>query len=96
MAKLNLMLPVIPERLFAGSELRYMSPRKTVHDKKSDDSYVMNLTLSAPNVFKGLDLSASVYNLLNQDYGDPGSESNRQDLIPQDGISFRLKATYSF
>jgi outer membrane receptor for ferrienterochelin and colicins len=95
-AKLNLMFPLIADRLFGGSELLYMSPRKTVHDKKSDDSYVMNLTLSAPNLFKGLDLSASVYNLFNQNYGDPGSDANVQNLIPQDGISFRVKATYAF
>lgn len=95
-AKLNVILPLLPERLFLGTEMRYLSPRKTLAGGKTDDAFVTNLTLYAPNVIERLSLSASVYNLFDQEYGDPGSVEHVQDIILQDGISFRLKATYLF
>jgi hypothetical protein len=30
------------------------------------------------------------------DYGDPGSTEHRQDIIDQDGRTFRVKLTYAF
>jgi iron complex outermembrane receptor protein len=60
---------------------------------------VTNLTLVSRNLWKGLELSASVYNLFNHKYYDPGSLdhlSSGLQRIPQDGITFRLKATYAF
>lgn len=95
-AKLNVIVPLIPERLFLGTELRYLSPRKTLAGGKTDDAFITNLTLFAPNVIDRLSLSASVYNLFDRKYGDPASIEHVQDIIRQDGISFRLKATYSF
>jgi len=95
-AKFNVIVPVIAERLFLGTELRYLSPRKTLSGGRTDDAFITNLTLFAPNVLKRLSLSASIYNLFDRKYDDPASVEHLQDVIRQDGISFRLKATYSF
>ena len=57
---------------------------------------IVNLTLFSQNLVKNLEFSASVYNLLDRQYGDPASRFHTQDLIGQDGRSFRLKLTYRF
>ncbi len=41
-----------------------------------------------------VDLSASVYNLLDKKYFDPPSTDNLQQEIQQDGRSFRVKMTW--
>ena len=46
------------------------------------------------NLIKGLEVSASVYNLFNKKYGDPGSPEHVQDLLMQDGRNYRLKVAY--
>lgn len=96
MAKFNLILPLIEDRLFLGTELRYLSSRKTLEGNDADDVFVTNLTIFSQRFMKGLELSASMYNLFDQKYGDPGSREHPEDIINQDGITFRLKATYSF
>jgi hypothetical protein len=51
------------------------------------------------NFIKNLQLSASVYNIFNQKFFDPGGEEhliNHMLGIQQDGITFRLKAVYSY
>jgi outer membrane receptor for ferrienterochelin and colicins len=47
-------------------------------------------------LLKGLEMSASVYNLLDETYDDPSTPFHRQDAIEQDGRAFRLKLTYRF
>jgi outer membrane receptor for ferrienterochelin and colicins len=95
-AKFHGLLPIVSDRLFFGTELLYTGPRKTLKERETDDAFLLNLTLFWARAVKGLDLSCTLYNLLNQDIGEPGSEEHRQDIIFQDGISFRVKATYSF
>ncbi len=96
MVKLNLTAPIIKRKLFAGLEERYMSSRKTLAGSETEAVWITNLTLFAPRVWKNLDFSASVYNLFDYAYGDPASEDFRQDQIPQDGRSFRIKLMYKF
>ncbi len=97
MAKFNVIFPLVAERLFAGAALRYMSARSSPHGEDADPALVADLTLLAPDLFKkGFNLSASVYNLFDTDYGDPASLEHQQAVIMQDGIGFRLKAVYSF
>ena len=55
-----------------------------------------HLTLSTPRIWDRVALSASVYNLFDEKYGDPGSTEHRQDTIEQDGRTFRVKVTASF
>jgi iron complex outermembrane receptor protein len=73
-----------------------MSERKTLANRHIPGFFLTNFTLFNQNVLKGLEISASVYNLFDTRYGDPGGEEHRQDVIPQDGRSFRIKLTYGF
>jgi iron complex outermembrane receptor protein len=57
---------------------------------------VANLTLTSRRIWKRFELSASVYNLFDKRYFDPGTGNMVRDQIEQDGRVFRLNATYSF
>jgi outer membrane receptor for ferrienterochelin and colicins len=95
-AKFHALLPIVSDKLFLGTELIYTSPRLTLKGRQTDDAYLLNLTLYWARAVKGLDLSCSLYNVLDQKFGEPGSEEHKQDIIYQDGIGVRVKATYSF
>ena len=94
--KLNLIAPLVREQLFAGVELQYTSKRKTLAGSYAGGFYVTNLTFFSQNLLKGLEISGSVYNLFNKKYGDPGGEEHVQDILQQDGRTFRIKVTYLF
>jgi iron complex outermembrane receptor protein len=106
LAKLNVSVPLYKEKIFAGLEVQYVSSRHTQHispisgeDVPGRDAAgygVVNFTLFSQNLVKNLDFSASIYNLLDTSYSDPATRFHHQDLIPQDGRSFRVKLTYRF
>ena len=60
------------------------------------DAWVANATLFSQNLVKGLEVSASVYNLFDQRYRDPAASDFTQDSIEQDGRTFRVKLAYHF
>ncbi len=45
LAKLNVIIPILKQKLFAGTEVQYMSKRKTLAGKHEDDFFVTNVTL---------------------------------------------------
>ena len=47
-------------------------------------------------LFKNLDVSASVYNILDQRYVTPAGPDFIQNVHIQEGRSFRVKFSYSF
>ncbi len=96
LAKLNLIVPLIKEKLFVSMEEQYTSKRMTLAGDFTDDFFITNLTLFNQNLLKNLEASATVYNLFDKKYGDPGSEEHVQDIIEQDGRNFRFKLTYKF
>lgn len=96
MAKLNLVIPLIGEKLLAGTEVKYISRRKTISGEDTDGTVLANLTLLSRTLMKGLEISASVYNLFDEKYSHPGSEEHLQNSIEQDGRSLRIKLTWSF
>jgi outer membrane receptor for ferrienterochelin and colicins len=96
LAKLNLIVPMLKDSLSAGIEEQYMSRRRTVAGNYAPGFFITNLTLFSPRVLGRLDLSVSVYNLFDKNYGDPVSADFVQDTIKQDGRSYRVKLTYAF
>jgi outer membrane receptor for ferrienterochelin and colicins len=108
MVKLNLSAPLYEDKLFAGLEVQYTSQTKTeiynpfvtpaIQAGPNCPGYTtVNFTLISHDLFiKNLELSAGVYNLFNTKYNQPSSDFHLQPYIPQDGINFRLKATYRF
>jgi iron complex outermembrane receptor protein len=93
---LLLSYPLVKRRLFLSTELRYAARRKTLSGNWTGDSTLVNMTVYGKRLVKNLDLSFSVYNVLNQKYSHPASSEHIQDSIGQDGRSFRLKITYTF
>ena len=97
LGKLNVSVPFWEEKIFGGVEFQYTSGRKTVKGTEASGFGVINLTLFSHNIVKGLELSASVYNVLDRDYGDPVTSAfYPQDIIERDGRTFRVKLTYRF
>ena len=98
LAKLNLVAPVMRDKLFAGLEFQYTSKRLTFHGNEASGFGVVNFTLFSQNLMKGLELSGSVYNLLDRRYSDPATpiSSHTDDLIARDGRALRVKLTYRF
>jgi iron complex outermembrane receptor protein len=106
MVKLNISAPLYKDKIFAGLEIQYTGPSKTLmfNNVSEEESpgpnapgyAVVNFTLFSQNLVKNLDISASVYNLFNTKYYEPSSDFHFEPYIQQDGINFRIKLTYRF
>ncbi|MGH7950848.1 MAG: TonB-dependent receptor plug domain-containing protein [Limisphaerales bacterium] len=104
LVKCDVSAPLWRDKIFAGLEFQYISSSHTVYtDAFGTQSGVdapgfaiINFTLFSQNLLKNLDVSASIYNLLNNKYDVPATRFHEQSVIQQDGITFRLKATYHF
>jgi iron complex outermembrane receptor protein len=103
---LSLTAPVLKDKIFASVQLQYVSRRTTSFFDASTQTQavgpdvaghaIVNLTLFGQNLAKGLDLSASVYNVLDKRYSDPATPFHQQASIEQDRRTFRVKLTYRF
>jgi len=96
LAKANVTVPIFRGMVFLGIEEQYTGRRKTLASNEVDDYFVTNVTLFTQNVIEGLEASASVYNLFDESYHDPGAGEHTQDEIEQDGITYRFKLAYKF
>ena len=105
MIKLNVNAPLYKDKIFAGLEVQYTSQSKTeiwspgsvTPGPNSPGFTTVNFTIFSHNLFtKNLELSASVYNIFNTKYYEPSSNFHLEPYIQQNGINFRIKATYSF
>ena len=96
LVKLDLTTPLYKEKIFATVDCQIMSDRITLAGQTDPGFGTVNFTLFSRQLIKGLDLSASVYNLFSARYSDPGGQEHLQDLIQQDGRAYQIKATYRF
>jgi outer membrane receptor for ferrienterochelin and colicins len=96
LAKLNLIVPMLQQRLFASLDSQFDGPATTLTGASTSSFQVFNLTLLGHAVGKHLDISASAYNLLNKKYFDPAPGGLPENQIQQDGISFRAKIIARF
>jgi outer membrane receptor for ferrienterochelin and colicins len=100
---------LLRDKVFAGLEFQYTSNRRSLHNTTDPSGQpltvqgeeaggfgVINLTLFTQKLIKNLEFSASIYNLLDQYYVDPASQFHVQDVLQQDGRTFRIKLTYHF
>jgi iron complex outermembrane receptor protein len=103
--KLNLLAPLVKDKVFAGFEVQYDSRRRTIGGwndaeeqvrDETGDSFVANLTLTWLDVIKNMDLSFGVYNLFDESYAHPAWGDNELDTIEQNGRSFLFNLTYRF
>jgi outer membrane receptor for ferrienterochelin and colicins len=96
LGKLNVTVPLVQQRLFAGVDAQYTSSAQTLAGNTVSGFSVLNFTLLGHALGKHLDFSASVYNVFNKKYFDPGRLEDVQDSIQQDGRNFRIKLTGRF
>jgi outer membrane receptor for ferrienterochelin and colicins len=105
LVKMNVSVPVYKQKIFASLEFQYTSSRRTLFTTSTGETMngmdaggfeTVNFTLFSRDLIKNLEFSGSVYNLFDTRYGDPSSPFHLQDIIEQDGRSFRLKLTYRF
>jgi iron complex outermembrane receptor protein len=107
LAKANVSFPLFRQQLFLSPELQYTSPRVTLGGTRTNDPLTVNLTLFSRDLgLKGLEASASIYNLFDvhardvagEEHGLQPKELNYPALqtIRQDGINFRFKLSYRF
>jgi outer membrane receptor for ferrienterochelin and colicins len=92
----SLSVPLFRNRLFASTDLQYVSRRKTMAGNYAGAYVLPNFTLSSAKSVSGWEVSASLYNAFNQAYNDPASVAHIEDVIPQNGRNFRLKFSYHF
>jgi outer membrane receptor protein involved in Fe transport len=94
LAKVNLSIPVVPDKLFASLDAQYTSRARTIAQTELGGFFLLNLSVFSHKVAKRFDFSCGLYNLLDKRYADTGGLENREVSIPQDGRSFRVKVTY--
>jgi outer membrane receptor for ferrienterochelin and colicins len=96
MGKLNFNLPLVGQSLSAGVEGQFLGRRLTLLQNSLGSYQVFNFTLLGHTLGKHLDVAASVFNLLDKTYFDPGRPEDPEDAIQQDGRSIRIKITGRF
>jgi len=92
----NLSFPLYEDIIFAALELQCQSSVGTLAGNRSGGFLIGNFTLFSREVFKGLEASASIYNLFDTRYETVGSRDLSQDTLQGYGRSFRVKLTYKF
>ncbi len=95
LARASLTLP-LADRLSAGVDAEYMSSRRTLAGRETGDVFLANVTLLARRLPGRLEASASVYNLFDRRYGDPGAEEHVEDVLVQDGRTLRFNLLWRF
>jgi iron complex outermembrane receptor protein len=100
LVKANFNIPVWDDRFRVGVNGQYTSMREGLNGTAAG-YFVIDLTVSTSErlsreVLKGFELSASVYNLLDQKYAAIAGPEHVMNLIYQDGISFRVLAGFKY
>jgi len=96
LGQVNLSVPLLHKKMFASMNLQGVSRRKTEAGRYAGAYALPNFTLYSPEALKHWEFSASLFNAFNEIYGDPASVAHLQDIIYQDGRTFRLKFVYYF
>jgi outer membrane receptor protein involved in Fe transport len=92
--QLSLTQPLLHKQIFASLDAQYRSRVQSLDSGSVSPFTVVNATVLGRNLRKHVDLSASVYNLLDRKYFDPPSAANLRLPIQQDGRSLRVKLTW--
>ena len=96
LGQLNLIAPLFESSFFAGLETLYKGSARTLGGQHAKAHLVTNLTLNSVELLDGLEVSASVYNLFDKEYGNPASIEHDQDILYMDGRSYGIQVALSF
>ena len=89
-------IPVYRDKVFTGLTCRYMSERLTRDRISLDPVFLTDFELYLDDIWKKLDVSLGIFNLLDEEFSDPVSADHRQQSIIQNGRTFWLKVGYRF
>lgn len=79
------------EKQWSGEELVMVDTRGATPSR-----YLLNASLIYHAPINGLQIQASVYNLLDEDHRDPDSSRSLAHDLPQPGRNYSLKVSYTF
>jgi outer membrane receptor protein involved in Fe transport len=96
LGKLHVSVPVPAFYARAGVEWQYQGERLTLAQARLPAHAVANLTLQIAPPASKLTVSASLYNVFDKRYADPGGPELRQDTVAQDGRQWRVQVTRQF
>jgi iron complex outermembrane receptor protein len=80
----------------AALNAHYVGRRLSVHGTDVEAAVISNLTVSTRAAGRGFAWAVTARNLLGAEYGDPGAEEHLQSVIPQDGRTLSVRATWRF
>jgi len=93
---LGVIFSLAGNRLDLAPALRYVGAQRSLTGTRLGSYAVADLTLSSRRPWRGVALSASVYNLADRRYGDVVGPEFIQEMIRQDGRNYRLSARWAF
>lgn len=98
LGKLNVLVPIpLMTGLKAGYELQYFGERKTLNGPNTDSYFLSNLNLMSDiRWVRGLEASLGIYNLFNEHYLHPVSDSSWHNSLMQPGRTVRFRLEYRF
>jgi outer membrane receptor protein involved in Fe transport len=82
--------------VLSGVNFRYVSSRTSAKGATAPSYFTVNLTLFSHRFINGLELTASVYNVLDRQILEPAPLELMQSLVQQDGRTFQVKLAYRF
>ncbi len=94
LVKLNLTQSLWRKTMFVSLDAMYRSRVQFTPGSSVSPFTLLNATVLSRRLGKHINLSASVYNLLDKQYFDAGSDELVQSRIRQDGRSFRVTMTW--
>ena len=96
MLKVNASVPLWQDLAWASFDAQYLSSRATLTGGRADSFVLVNATLVSKRFKGGWEAAASVYNVFDERYADPGSEEHVQDTIQQDGRALSGRLSFRF
>jgi outer membrane receptor protein involved in Fe transport len=90
----RLSVPLIQRKIFASMDLQFVSTRDTLAGQYTGAYVVPNFTLFTQDVLKRWEVSVSLYNAFNRIYADPVGNGLAENVVFQDGRTFRIKVGY--
>jgi outer membrane receptor for ferrienterochelin and colicins len=92
--KINAIEPLAHRSLFASMDAQYRSGMTTFTGSPISPFIVVNASLLGRRIGRRMDLSASLYNLMNKKYYDPPSTGLSESAVQQDGRNVLIEMTW--
>jgi iron complex outermembrane receptor protein len=81
-------VPVFRTPMFANLDLQYSSDSVTLVRTRSPSFVLANFTLNTHELWSGVELTAGVYNILDEERRFPGAEEHVQETLQQEGRTY--------